>query len=92
MDTSAFWRQRQRCRREFRHARRPLGVQSCNQSVDLGGGSSTVNQYGVYGTLGVSASANVPGARNSAVSWVDANGRFWLFGDSPMVQAALRPV
>jgi len=44
------------------------------------GGSSTVSQYGVYGTQGVSAAGNVPGARDEAVSWSDASGNFWLFG------------
>jgi N-acetylneuraminic acid mutarotase len=44
------------------------------------GGSNSINQTGVYGTLGVSAAGNVPGARDSAVSWTDANGNLWLFG------------
>jgi N-acetylneuraminic acid mutarotase len=47
------------------------------------GGSSTVGssggQSGVYGTLGTAASANVPGSRFSAVTWVDASGNLWLF-------------
>ena len=37
-------------------------------------------QSGVYGTLGVAAASNVPGARNSAVSWIDSSGNLWLFG------------
>ena len=36
--------------------------------------------YGVYGTKGVPAPENAPGARHSFVSWTDANGNFWLFG------------
>ena len=43
-------------------------------------GSNTANKLGVYGTLGAAAAANVPGARDSAVSWTDPNGNFWLFG------------
>jgi len=35
---------------------------------------------GVYGTKGVPAAGNVPGGRDSAVSWTDSNGNFWLFG------------
>jgi N-acetylneuraminic acid mutarotase len=35
---------------------------------------------GVYGVKGVPAAANVPGARNSAVSWTDSIGNHWLFG------------
>jgi N-acetylneuraminic acid mutarotase len=44
------------------------------------GGSNTVNQPGVYGTKGVPAAGNVPGARVGAVSWTDSSGNFWLFG------------
>jgi N-acetylneuraminic acid mutarotase len=44
------------------------------------GGSSAVNQLSVYGTLGVPAAGNVPGARQGSVSWTDPNGNFWLFG------------
>jgi hypothetical protein len=48
-------------------------------------GSNTVpsggaGQPGVYGTLGVPAAANVPGGRESAVSWIDSGGDLWLFG------------
>jgi N-acetylneuraminic acid mutarotase len=62
-------------------------------------GSSTVPnasdtcQPGVYGTLGVASAGNVPGGRNYAASWTDANGNFWLFGgpgcDSAGTQALL---
>jgi N-acetylneuraminic acid mutarotase len=48
------------------------------------GGSNIVGgnggQPGVYGILGTTASANVPGARFSPVSWIDASGNLWLFG------------
>jgi hypothetical protein len=44
------------------------------------GGSSTVNQSGVYGTLGTPAAANIPVSRNNASSWTDSSGHFWLFG------------
>ncbi|MBK8595219.1 MAG: hypothetical protein IPN83_06430 [Holophagales bacterium] len=43
-------------------------------------GSNEMNQNGIYGSKGVAAPGNVPGARSSAVSWVDAGGFFWLFG------------
>ena len=43
-------------------------------------GSDTVNQNGIYGTLGTPELANVPGARQAAVSWTDTNGDLWLFG------------
>jgi hypothetical protein len=49
------------------------------------GGSNTISaaysgQAGVYGTLGTPASANIPGGRFSAVSWIDVSGNLWLFG------------
>ncbi len=46
-------------------------------------GSSTLSsgkQAGIYGTLGVPASGNLPGARYGAFVWSDAAGDFWLFG------------
>jgi hypothetical protein len=52
-------------------------------------GSTTPGAAGVYGTEGVPAAANVPGARDTATSWVDAAGNFWLFGGN--VVAVLTP-
>jgi N-acetylneuraminic acid mutarotase len=46
------------------------------------GGPNLVNQAGTYGTLGVAAPVNVPGARSNSISWSDASGNFWLFGGS----------
>jgi N-acetylneuraminic acid mutarotase len=43
-------------------------------------GSDTPNAIGVYGTQGVAAASNVPGARQGAVAWTDSAGNFWLFG------------
>ena len=37
-------------------------------------------QAGVYGSLGVPASTNVPSGRSGATGWTDINGNFWLFG------------
>jgi N-acetylneuraminic acid mutarotase len=42
-------------------------------------GANVINQQGVYGTQGVAAPDNVPGARSNAVSWTDPSGNFWLF-------------
>jgi hypothetical protein len=44
------------------------------------GGSNTANAPGVYGTRGVAAASNIPGARWGAISWTDAAGNVWLFG------------
>ena len=35
---------------------------------------------GVYGTRGIAAAGNVPGARSGAVAWTDPSGTLWLFG------------
>ena len=43
-------------------------------------GSNTVDAQGVYGTKGVAAASNVPGARSNLMSWTDTNGNLWLFG------------
>ena len=43
-------------------------------------GASTPDQPPVYGTQGQPAPGNVPGARSSAVSWIDKAGNLWLFG------------
>jgi Galactose oxidase, central domain len=43
-------------------------------------GSKDINQAGNYGTQGVSAASNVPGARWSAAAWTDVAGNLWLFG------------
>lgn len=43
-------------------------------------GSNFVNANGTYGTKGLAASSNTPGARVGASGWVDSSGRLWLFG------------
>ncbi len=44
------------------------------------GGSSTANQAGVYGVLGMPSPENIPGARSDSTGWIDSNGNLWLFG------------
>jgi hypothetical protein len=44
------------------------------------GGSDQAYQTGIYGTQGAAASTNWPGARGDALTWLDADGTFWLFG------------
>jgi N-acetylneuraminic acid mutarotase len=44
------------------------------------GGSNAVSAVGVYGTLGVASTGNVPGARLAATPWTDSSGNLWLFG------------
>ncbi len=43
-------------------------------------GDNTSNQFGVYGSRGVPAAANKPGARYVMVSWTDGSGNFWMYG------------
>lgn len=43
-------------------------------------GSTLSNKNGAYGSLGIPAAGNFPGARQNAVLWVDASGKIWLFG------------
>jgi N-acetylneuraminic acid mutarotase len=43
-------------------------------------GSKTANPNGTYGSLGVSAPANIPGGRHGGGTWVDGSGNLWLIG------------
>jgi N-acetylneuraminic acid mutarotase len=43
-------------------------------------GSTTFDATGVYGTQGVAAVANIPGARAAVSSWTGTDGTLWLFG------------
>lgn len=43
-------------------------------------GDSTLSQGGIYGTKGMAASANTPGARSSATARLDRSGNLLLFG------------
>jgi len=55
----------------------------------------TPNSYGyddgTYGTLGIPATANTPGARWNAVSWTDTLGNLWLSGGTYWVWIAYNP-
>ena len=55
------------------------------------GGAQKVDQGGVYGTLGVAASGNIPGARSAAAGWVDSTGSLWLFGGAGYDSATPTP-
>jgi N-acetylneuraminic acid mutarotase len=43
-------------------------------------GPSVGGWFGTYGTKGVPASTNLPGARQGAMAWRDTTGNLWLFG------------
>jgi N-acetylneuraminic acid mutarotase len=54
------------------------------------GGTSAAGAPGIYGTQGSAAPGNVPGARESAASWIDAAGNLWLFGGTGYDAAGTR--
>lgn len=58
----------------------PASILTAANEWTWAGGSSIANQAGVYGTQGISAPSNTPGARSGAVGWTDASGNLWLFG------------
>jgi hypothetical protein len=43
-------------------------------------GTNVINPVGTYGTRGVPAATNTPGARYAPATWLDASGALWLFG------------
>jgi N-acetylneuraminic acid mutarotase len=43
-------------------------------------GSNAIDQPGSYGTLGTGSLLNIPGGSTGASSWLDPNGKLWLFG------------
>ncbi len=47
-------------------------------------GSNVGNGNPVYGTQGVAAAANTPGATAEATSWTDHSGNFWLLTNSDL--------
>lgn len=53
------------------------------------GGSTQLTQAGAYGTAGVPSTTNMPGARESGYTWIDAVGNFWLLGGEGVPSASL---
>jgi N-acetylneuraminic acid mutarotase len=53
-------------------------VPATSEWVWMSGSDQTV--AGVYGSLGVPATGNVPGSRVSSVGWADSSGNLWVFG------------
>lgn len=54
-------------------------------------GSSSGPALGVYGTRGLPAPTNSPGARVDASAWVDAAGSFYLFGGYGQADGSQKP-
>ncbi|MEQ9021866.1 MAG: kelch repeat-containing protein, partial [Pseudomonadales bacterium] len=44
------------------------------------GGNDEANQGGTHGVLGEATSGSYPGARASALQWINSNGIVWIFG------------
>ena len=60
-----------------------VGAEVLNQWTWMGGSSTLPTNSivaGVYGTLGVPATGNIPGSRYLAATWTDSSGNLWLFG------------
>ncbi len=55
------------------------------------GGSNTVGQLGIYGTLGKGSKSNIPGSREGSATWTDQTGNLWLFGGYGTDAAPSRP-
>jgi hypothetical protein len=55
------------------------------------GGSNTSDASAVYGTQGVAAASNVPGARDGGITWTDSTGNLWMFGGFAGYSTALNP-
>jgi N-acetylneuraminic acid mutarotase len=51
-------------------------------------GSNSGGVYGAYGTQGLPAAANAPGAREFATSWTDLTGNLWIFGGNGFAMSA----
>jgi hypothetical protein len=43
-------------------------------------GSNDIGHIGNYGEQGIPSESNIPPSRSNALSWIDLNGNFWLFG------------
>jgi hypothetical protein len=46
----------------------------------MAGGVSTVDPTPSWGTLGTPSASNEMGSREGSATWIDASGKFWLFG------------
>ena len=45
------------------------------------GGNSSKDQNGLYGSVGVANSSNIPGGRGGAVTWSNSTDQsLWMFG------------
>ena len=53
-------------------------------------GTDVANQNAIYGSLGLAASSNIPGARFSSTTWVDSTtNTVWLHGGSGYIDGAV---
>ena len=43
-------------------------------------GNNARNQVGIYGTIGITSSSNVPGAREYHGMVIDSSNNIWIFG------------
>lgn len=57
-----------------------VAINGFSQNFTWVKGNNAAGDVGVYGTQGVSAPGNTPGARHGCATWTDLNGNLWLFG------------
>ena len=43
-------------------------------------GGNSLNQAAIYTSIGIASTSNIPGSRETAATWVDSDGNFWLYG------------
>jgi N-acetylneuraminic acid mutarotase len=55
-------------------------------------GSDAASPPAVFGTQGAASMSNVPSGREYAASWIDANGKLWLWGGSTATNTNLSDV
>ena len=55
-------------------------IDTASRQVIWVSGNAAGNAPGLYGTISVPATTNMPGARESFAHWVDSKGNFWVFG------------
>jgi len=51
-------------------------------------GSDVIDQSGAYGSQGSAAAANIPGARELPIAWIESGNTLWLFGGGGFDSAA----
>jgi len=68
-----------------------MGGTAADDSKKVCADISICRQPPVYGTLGVAAPENIPGARAGGAGWIDKEGHLWLFGGNGVDDVGFKP-